>query len=594
MLYMNFVHNLALLVALCAIAGYVVSRWRLAGYVPWVQGVSFGTAAAAAIMTALQLAPGIIFDGRSVVLSLCGLLFGPLPALLAGIIAVAARLALGGSGALTGILVISASVSIGIATRQFFLRKRREPSTGLLLGLGFVVHAAMLALMLTLPNGTGQDIIRQIALPVLLTYPLATVLIGRILSDQRALRYSIKLAEQQRNELATTLYSIGDAVVTTDAAGRVKRMNAIAEKLTGWYEAEACGRAASEVLNFVDEHSRKTTENPIYKSLRGEGVVELSSDSVLVSRDGSERPISDSAAPIKTVGGKIDGIVLVFRDQTEKRGRQESLRLSEARFRLLVESAPDAIFVQTEQKFRFVNNACLKLFGAESPGQLLGTPVLERFHPDIRAQVQQRIATLNEKREAVGLLEEMLLRLDGREAPAEVAAVPIQYEGKDGAMVFARDISQRRAAEAALRDQELRHLRQRNALMDFANSDFLDTAAIGGVFEQITRIASETLSVGRAGIWLYSEGQQTLECACLYESSKGAYSNGMALGLADYPAYFQSLKNKIVVAASQARTDAATSEFRDSYLIPLGITSMLDAPIFVQGDAVGVIRRFKV
>jgi len=132
----------------------------------------------------------------------------------------------------------------------------------------------------------------------------------------------------------------------------------------------------------------------------------------------------------------------------------EALRRSEGQFRSLVEGAPDAIFVQTDLRFAYLNTAACRLFGAEACEQLLSRPVMERFHPSIRDQVQKRIRLLNEKKQSVPRMEEICLRLDGSAVSVDVSAVPVHYEGKDGAMVFVRDITERKQAEHQLRKSE--------------------------------------------------------------------------------------------------------------------------------------------
>jgi PAS domain S-box-containing protein len=132
--------------------------------------------------------------------------------------------------------------------------------------------------------------------------------------------------------------------------------------------------------------------------------------------------------------------------------RQSEIRVheSEERFRTVVESAPDAIFIQTKGCFAYVNSAAIKLFGARDESQLLGTPVLSRFHPDDRHAIQSRIQTLNSSRTAVPQRCEKLLRCDDTTIDVEVSAVPFTYRGESGALVFARDITERRRAEEQL------------------------------------------------------------------------------------------------------------------------------------------------
>jgi PAS domain S-box-containing protein len=155
-----------------------------------------------------------------------------------------------------------------------------------------------------------------------------------------------------------------------------------------------------------------------------------------------------------TVGSPGPGeFSTVFSDVTEIARAHEALRDSEARFRLLVESSPDAIFVQTERRFAYLNEAVVRLFGAETADDLLGQPVLDRFHPDFRDNVRERIRQLNELKLPVARAEEVYLRMDGTSVPVEVSARPIHFQGSDGALVFVRDITARKQAEAKLAEQ---------------------------------------------------------------------------------------------------------------------------------------------
>jgi PAS domain S-box-containing protein len=138
---------------------------------------------------------------------------------------------------------------------------------------------------------------------------------------------------------AITLKSIGDAVISCDSAGIVQFINHVAEELTGWREAEAKGKRLEEVFDIVNEDTRDTVESPVAKVLREGVVVGLANHTLLIARDGTERAIADSGAPIRDASDKTIGVVLVFRDQTEERAKQRSIEESEDKFKYLFDNS---------------------------------------------------------------------------------------------------------------------------------------------------------------------------------------------------------------------------------------------------------------
>ncbi len=140
-------------------------------------------------------------------------------------------------------------------------------------------------------------------------------------------------------------------------------------------------------------------------------------------------------------------------EQKKTEEAQKRLKASEAQFRLLVENAPDAIFVQTEGRFAYLNDAAILLFGASSADKLLGNPVVNRFYSTDRDKIFERNQLLENENKAAPLFKEVVQKIDGSPVDVEMASVPLQFQGKAGALVFARDISERKAAEKNLERQ---------------------------------------------------------------------------------------------------------------------------------------------
>jgi len=146
---------------------------------------------------------------------------------------------------------------------------------------------------------------------------------------------------------------------------------------------------------------------------------------------------------------------LAARDKAEQ--ANAALRESEAQFRSLVEGAPDAILVRSGYDLAYVNPAGCRLLGADSPGQLLGQSVVDRFHPSTREGAILRIQRMFADRLPSPMIEQTWLRLDGRAIPVDVAVVPLMYHGRQGALIFGRDVSQRKKVESALHESEVRY-----------------------------------------------------------------------------------------------------------------------------------------
>ncbi|HST22527.1 MAG TPA: PAS domain S-box protein [Blastocatellia bacterium] len=225
----------------------------------------------------------------------------------------------------------------------------------------------------------------------------------RARAEANALAFS-----ESRNLLSITLASIGDAVITTDEKGRVTFINPVAEKLTGWTEIDARGKALEEVFNIVHDQTREKVESPVLKAQRSDAGVRLAANTQLIKKDGSEIPIEDSVAPIKDERGKLIGVVLVFCDITErKQAEAESKKLlsqieqERARVNQIVANVPSIVWEawgkpdEATQRIDFVSSHVEKMLGY-SVQEWLSTPNfwLSIVHPDDKELAAEEAAAI--------------------------------------------------------------------------------------------------------------------------------------------------------------------------------------------------------
>jgi PAS domain S-box-containing protein len=198
--------------------------------------------------------------------------------------------------------------------------------------------------------------------------------------------------QESQEEFRTTLYSIGDAVITTDIKGCIRNMNVVAEKLTGWKESEGVGRSIIEVFHIVNEESREKVEGPVQRVIKEGLVVGLANHTLLISKDGKEIPIADSGAPIRNEKGDISGVVLVFRDQTQERAAQKALQESERKFHEAVKYLDQGYYsVTTDGLLIDHNQAYNRILGIDINQELKGQKT-----PDFWQDPEDRKQYLNE------------------------------------------------------------------------------------------------------------------------------------------------------------------------------------------------------
>ena len=256
--------------------------------------------------------------------------------------------------------------------------------------------------------------------------------------------------QQNSQQLYTTLTSIGDGVIAADASGLVSFMNTSAEQMTGWTQAEAVGQPLVSVFRVMHETTRQLADSAFEQAKRG-GVVEPSNNALLITRDGRELGIDESGAPILSLEGELTGVILTFRDITDKRAAEEARLLLAS----IVNSTQDAIISRDLQGIiNSWNKGAERLYGYAAD-EVLGRP-FEMLLPDDDSG--RDLLRREEELMTGGLdhLDSLRRCKDGRVINVSLTVSPIyDYSGRlIGMATIGRDITAQKLAEAALRTSE--------------------------------------------------------------------------------------------------------------------------------------------
>jgi len=261
-----------------------------------------------------------------------------------------------------------------------------------------------------------------------------------------------KRAEEYMAQLAAMVQFSDDAIIGKSLDGTITSWNWGAEKIYGYAENEVIGKPISILL-------KPGLEGEVLEILgkirSGERIEHY--ETVHRRKDGRDIHISLTVSPVRNAEDRIVAASTIGRDITEQKRAEDSLRKSEEQFRTLVESAPDAIFIQVEGRFAYVNDAAIRLYGAASEKELSGRAVVERIHPDYRARVLERFRLIEEEGKSTSLMELKHLTLDGASVYVESHAVPFRYRKSKGTLVFVHDITERKQTEESLLLSEERY-----------------------------------------------------------------------------------------------------------------------------------------
>ena len=282
--------------------------------------------------------------------------------------------------------------------------------------------------------------------------------------DEEVKRYTreLELAQialsESEQRWSTTLASIGDAVIATDLSGKITFMNSIAEKLTQWSLNDAFGKPIQVIFKILNEFTHKIVDNPVSKVLEKGMIVGLANHTFLFRKDGTEVAIDDSGAPIKDKEGKITGVVLIFRDITERRKAEKALEQQKAiaqqekdRLSSLLNSITDEVwFADTTKKFTLANASATQEFKLDTSAQNVNVEdlaaSLEVYRSDGSVRPMEEAPPLRALKGEVVKNQEEIIRTSasGELRYRQVSAAPVKDEKGNiiGSVSVARDISE--------------------------------------------------------------------------------------------------------------------------------------------------------
>ncbi|ADJ26279.1 multi-sensor hybrid histidine kinase [Dehalogenimonas lykanthroporepellens BL-DC-9] len=339
---LDYFYNIALLVLLVVViellmrhGGYRPGRYRA------FLGVLIGAAAVLGMMNPVEFSPGLIFDGRSVLISVGGFIGGPVTAVISALIAIVYRLSLGGVGALVGVSVIIWSAALGVGF--YYLRQRwgkRAVNPLALMAFGVAVHLGMLAIMFGLPGGMETEVIGSIALPVMTIFPIAVLIMCLLFLDQERYYQTVDQLEVREKELHEALansrqtvqilrrYELiaghsRDIILFLDATdGRIKEANKAAEEAYGYSREEL------QALKITDLRAPETLGDVQSQ------IVKANTDGILFEtqhrrRDGSVFPVEVSSRGADIAGHRQ--LISVIRDITARKSADETQKQLKAK-----------------------------------------------------------------------------------------------------------------------------------------------------------------------------------------------------------------------------------------------------------------------
>jgi PAS domain S-box-containing protein len=342
--------------------------------------------------------------------------------------------------------------------------------------------------------------------------------------SQSKVEIALKESEQKYR---TTMMSVGDGVIATNKEGKVEMMNPVAEELTGWKQEKALGKSLESIFHIINEETRQTVENPVRRVMHEGLVVGLANHTVLIAKDGTERPIADSGAPIRNEKGDITGVVLVFRDQTKERTVLKALQESEHKFSDTIKYLDQGYYsCRMDGEVIEHNQAFNKVLGIDISKDLKGAKLPDFWlNPDERKVYLQELMTRGFIRNYIIVAKtvggEKVIVMVNSHIVKDGKGMPVRIEG-----TFT-DFTRLKVMEEALKESETKYrMLFENAQVGMYRSK-IDGSAMLDVnkkFGEILGLSREE-SLGKAGRILWADPEDRNKMMKLLKEQDGILYN---------------------------------------------------------------------
>ena len=440
----GIVNNITLLLVLGFLYSVSIRRWDIRTIKgQCIAGLLFGLVAVIGMVVPVQYSPGLIYDGRSILLGMVGLFGGGLAAAVAVVMTGLLRIWQGGVGQWAGVATILSSALFGLLFRRMQIQFGWNRNNLFLYASGLVIHLSMLACMLLLPESIRWKVLSDISLPVLLVYPFATMLYGRLIVELEARNEAADELKESQQLYEALAESSTAGIGLRDEAGRFAYVNKMMATMLEVPDPNQL--LGVPYLDFVHPEDREESRRRIEANQIGE--VASRREHRLVSLTGNVIWVESTGVPILRNDNKY--IMGVFQDCTARRRMEQTLRENEERYRAVMQQSNESILLVDIETRRIleVNPHCVEAFGY-SEAELLAMTTYDLV-ADTRENIDRRSDAISS---GAGANEQLIhIRCkNGKILDVERSATVIQYGGKHVFMFANRDISAERKLQALI------------------------------------------------------------------------------------------------------------------------------------------------